>query len=79
MKDKIIVEYEKTKNHYVVVNNSALMKNPETLLWQECVIYESYKKINSLGEYEKVPDEEKKVFVREKKDFMSKFIPCFDL
>lgn len=74
-----IVEYEKTKNHYVVVSDSALMKNPETREWEECVIYKSYKNLLSSGEYEEIPEEERKIFVREKKDFMSKFSLCLDL
>lgn len=77
--NKKIVEYEKSKNHYVVITESALMKNPETLLWEDCVIYMSYKNINSSREYEEVPENEKKIFVREKKDFMSKFSLCLDI
>lgn len=74
-----IVEYEKTRNRYVIVSESALMKNPETYSWEDCVIYKSYKKLTSSGEYEEVPEEDKKIFVREKKDFISKFLLCLDL
>lgn len=76
--NKKIVEYDETKNHYIVLYESALIKNPETMKWVECVIYQSYKKSTPFG-YEEIPEEEKKIFVREKKDFMSKFSLCLDI
>lgn len=73
-----IVEYEGTKNHYKVLSETAIMKNPETREWEGCVIYQEYKKSTPEG-YVEVPEEEKKVFVREKKDFLNKFTLCLDL
>lgn len=73
-----IVEYEGTKNHYKVLLETAIMKNPETREWEECIIYQEYKKSTPEG-YVEVPEKEKKVFVREKKDFLNKFTLCLDL
>ena len=61
-----IVEYEGTKNHYIVLQENAIMKNPETREWENCIIYQ-------------VPESERKIFVREKKDFLRKFTLCLDL
>ncbi len=74
-----IVEYEETKNRYIVLNENALMKNPETREWETCVIYQEYKHCIPGEYYEEVPIESRKVFVREKKDFLNKFTLCLDL
>ncbi len=76
-KDLIIVEYGKTKNHYTILVDKALMKNPETGEWQECVIYQGYKILNKNGEY--IEDMNKLTFVREYNDFWNKFTLCLDL
>lgn len=78
-KDLIIVEYGKTKNHYAVLKDKALMKNPETGEWQECVIYEQHKLLNPSGEYIYVEPENRLMFVREYSDFWKKFTLCLDL
>lgn len=74
-----VVEFEENKDHYVVLFDSARMKNPKTGEWQDCVIYQYYKILRGNGEYEIVPEKDRKIFVREKKDFMSKFSLCLDL
>lgn len=81
MEDKNIkiVEFEGTKNHYRVLSETAIMKNPETRDWQECVIYEEYKILNPSGEYVEVPETSRKVFVRERLDFLNRFSLCLDL
>lgn len=79
MNTEKIVEYEGTKNHYIVLSESGLMKNPETREWQECVIYKQYKELNNLGEYIEIPEEQRKIFVREKQDFLNKFTLCLNL
>lgn len=74
-RNKIMI-YPKTKNLYEVLNNSSesLLKNPETRDWMDAVIYREYKKYDSLtGNYNEVPESEKKIFVREKIDFFNKF------
>lgn len=73
-----IVEYEGTKNHYKVLCDTALVKNPETREWDLCVIYEEYKHNTPEG-YVEVPEEDRKIFVREKNDFLNKFTLCLDL
>jgi hypothetical protein len=73
-----IVEYEGTKNHYKVLQEDAIMKNPETREWEKCIIYQEYKHNTPEG-YIEVPAEERKIFVREKKDFLNKFTLCLDL
>jgi hypothetical protein len=75
-----IVEYDKTKNHYVVLSDGkALMKNQETGEWARCVIYSQYKNINEKGEYIEIPEEMRMIFVREYTDFWNKFSLCLDL
>lgn len=73
-----IVEYGNSKNHYAILEEKALMKNPETKEWVECVIYKQHKTLVD-GEYVPVPEEEKLTFVREYYDFWSKFTLCLDL
>lgn len=79
MERQKIVEYSGTKNHYKVIMDSALMKDPGTRKWVECVIYEEHRKLNDKGEYVDVPRSDKQVFVREKHDFLTKFTLCLDL
>ena len=55
------------------------MKKSETREWQECVIYQQYKELNTLGEYIEIPEKHRKIFVREKQDFLNKFTLCLDL
>lgn len=73
-----VVEYEGTKNHYKIIQENALMKNPETREWENCVIYQEYKHNTPKG-YIEVPVEDRKIFVREKKDFLNKFTLCLDI
>ena len=73
-----IVEYNASKNRYVVLVEKALMKNPETGEWLESVIYQQYKNLVD-GEYVPVSEEGKMTFVREYKDFWNKFTLCLDL
>lgn len=73
-----IVEYEGTKNHYKVLQEDAIMKNPETREWEKCVIYQDYKR-STPGGYVEIPPENRKIFVREKKDFLNKFTLCLDI
>lgn len=74
-----IVEYGQSKNHYAVLVEKALMKNPETGEWNECVIYRQYKNINPNGEYVPVDPAKAMIFVREYNDFWKKFSLCLDL
>lgn len=74
-----IVEYGETKNHYAVLEENALMKNPETRDWVKSVIYIQYKNVNETGEYVEVPESERMIFVREYTDFWNKFSLCLDL
>lgn len=78
MSDLKIVEYGTSKNHYAILVEKALMKNPETKEWVECVIYKQHKNLVN-GEYVPVPEEDKMIFVREYKDFWNKFTLCLDL
>lgn len=73
-----IVEFEKTKNHYLVLNENAKMKDPTTRGWVNCVIYTDYKKSTPQG-YIEVPENSRGVYVREKSDFLKKFTLCLDL
>ena len=54
------------------------MKNPETREWENCIIYQEYKHCTPEG-YVEVPESERKIFVREKKDFLRKFTLSLDL
>ena len=65
-------------NHYIVLQENAIMKNPETREWENCIIYQEYKHCTPEG-YVEVPESERKIFVREKKDFLRKFTLCLDL
>lgn len=77
--NRLIVEYGKTKNHYVVLNENVLMKDQNTGEWVTGVLYKQHKEFNHRGEYVPIPEEEKLTFVREYKDFWSKFTLCLDL
>jgi len=67
-----IVEFIKTKNHYEILNE-ALMKNPETRKWQDCVIYQQYENFDDKAEVWYPVIENALIFVREKTDFWNKF------
>lgn len=71
MKDKIY-KYNGSGNLYKVIQE-ALMKNPQTRNWDECVIYRSYKNLCENGTYISVPEDDILVFVREKSEFLTKF------
>lgn len=78
MSELKIVEYGVSKNRYTILAEKALMKNPETKEWVDCVIYQQYKILID-GEYVTVPDDTKMVFCRESSDFWNKFTLCLDL
>lgn len=68
-----IVEYIESKNHYEVLGE-ALMKNPQTREWQDCVIYRQYEAWDEETQtYRPIDTAEKLMFVREKLDFQRKF------
>lgn len=70
-----IVEFWRTKNHYKVLDSNAKFKmGPD---WVSCVIYQDYKHINEKGEYEELIV--KRLWVRESKEFWSKFDLVLDL
>lgn len=67
---EIIAEHTKTRGRYKVLSSEAKMKHPDTREWVDAVIYESYEDLRD-GEY--FPVLEKKIYSREKKDFIEKF------
>ena len=71
----MIVKFLKTGDLYKVLEENSVMKNPESREWNKCVIYQQYKKLVG-GEYQDISDP--KIFVRERKDFLNKFLPAFD-
>lgn len=73
-----VVEFIRTKNHYQVISDNAMMKHPDTGAWVKCVIYKDYKKCTPQG-YVEVEEGEKNTYVREKSDFLKKFTLCLDL
>lgn len=70
--NKKIVKFKETGNYYEVLKESALMKNPQTREWQDCVIYTQYADKDN----NPVPEDEKLTFVRLKSEFDEKFINC---
>lgn len=77
--NNLIVEYGETKNHYSVLNENVLMKDPSTRKWRRSVLYQQYKNLDDRGEYVLIPEEDRLSFVREYKDFWNKFTLCLDL
>ena len=75
---KKVVEFYKTKNHYEILDESALMKDLNSGDWVEAVIYREYKEL-ICEEYVEITDRPKQTFVREKRDFNKKFSLCLDL
>lgn len=74
---KKVVEFEGTKNRYLVLSDEAKIKHPETREWMDGVIYQEYKRVTSRGDYEEVS--QPNVYVREKEEFKKKFSLCLDL
>lgn len=72
-----IVEYDGTKNRYLVLSDNARIKHPETREWMPGVIYQEYKHLTSNGYYEDVATPN--IYVREKEEFKQKFSLCLDL
>lgn len=71
----MIVKFLKTGDLYKVLEENGEMKHPESREWIKCVIYQQYKKLVG-GEYQDIFDP--KIFVRERKDFLNKFLPALD-
>lgn len=65
-----IVKFKRTGNLYLVLECECKMKHPETREWISSVIYRGYK-VKVADGY--IDDPEKKVWVRELKDFQDKF------
>lgn len=68
MKD-CIYKFRRTENLYKVID-IALMKNPVSREWEECVIYEQYKHYDDGAYFDVLP---KMTFVRELTDFNKLF------
>lgn len=71
----IIVKFLKTGDLYRVLEENCEMKHPESRDWIPSVVYQSYKKLVN-GEYVEVT--EPKVYVREKAEFLERFLPALD-
>ena len=71
----MIVRFLKTGDLYKVLEENSEMKHPESREWISSVIYQSYKKLVD-GEYIEVT--EPKTYVREKAEFLERFLPVFD-
>lgn len=67
-----IYENKESKNRYKILSDNALMKNPVSREWEECVIYVPYETKGENGNV-KVNSIENQVYVREKSDFLEKF------
>ena len=69
-----IYEFKETKNRYRILNERALLKDPTTREWRECIIYTPYETYNQTdGTRTKVSGVEEQIYVREKSDFNDKF------
>ena len=71
----MIVRFLKNGDLYRVLEENSEMKHPESREWILSVIYQSYKKLVD-GEYIEVT--EPKTYVREKAEFLERFLPAFD-
>ena len=71
----MIVKFLKNRDLYKVLEENSEMKHPESREWIPSVIYQSYKKLVG-GEYQDVSDP--KIFVRERKEFLERFLPALD-
>ena len=71
----MIVKFLKTGDLYKVLEENSEIKHPESREWKKCVIYQQYKKLVD-GEYQDISDP--KIFVRERKEFLERFLPAFD-
>ena len=71
----MIVKFLKTGDLYKVLEENSEMKHPESREWIPSVIYQSYKKLVD-GEYVEIT--EPKNYVREKKEFIERFLPVLD-
>jgi hypothetical protein len=63
----------KSSGNLYEVTQRALMKNPETRNWDNCIIYRSFKLLEKDGNYVEIPEEERLTFVREEIEFYAKF------
>jgi hypothetical protein len=71
----MIVKFLKTGDLYKVLEESSMMKHPESRDWIPSVVYQSYKKLVK-GEYIEVT--EPKVYIRERQEFFERFLPALD-
>ena len=71
----MIVKFLKTGDLYKVLEENSEMKHPENRDWIPSIVYQSYKKLVG-GEYVEVTSP--KTYVREKKEFLERFLPVFD-
>ena len=71
----MIVKFLKTGDLYKVLEKNSEMKHPESREWVPSVVYQSYKKLVD-GEFIEVTDP--KTYVREKEEFLERFLPTFD-
>ena len=67
-----VYRFKNSGNLYEVTQR-ALMKNPETRNWDNCIIYRSFKLLGKDGNYVEIPEEERLTFVREEIEFYAKF------
>ena len=67
-----VYRFKNSGNLYEVTQR-ALMKNPETRNWDNCIIYRSFKLLEKDGNYVEIPEEEILTFVREEIEFYAKF------
>jgi hypothetical protein len=71
----MIVKFVKTGDLYKVLEENSEMKHPESRNWIPSIVYQQYKKLVG-GEYQDISDP--KIFVRERKEFLERFLPVFD-
>ena len=71
----IIVKFLKTGDLYRVLEENSEMKHPESREWIPSIVYQSYKKLVK-GEYVEVT--EPKVYIRERAEFLERFLTVLD-
>lgn len=74
-----ITEYIESRDHYLILNEDAFMKNPITREWEHCIIYQQFEKYDEeTNSWKLILDENdnnnsRMTFVRESTDFWNKF------
>lgn len=71
----MIVKFLKNGDLYKVLEENSEMKHPESREWIPSIVYQSYKKLVG-GEYVEVT--EPKNYVRERAEFLERFLPALD-